>query len=372
MYFLRKIFDKWVKKQHGKKFFNKNDGYHNYFVVEWDKYANHILNLINHRNIFVRTWARHKFRIDQDKEAKGKLIDEILPYGYFVDDYKGHRKFVGRCHTKYAKRLYYGFFPIWWTLHFIDWLLLERFEMLPNFGFTTLTQYPQAGMGGANVTCDGIVRRSSVDETFATIRAGAGTHVDDTANDYPAGMFASVTTNQFIHLYRSAFMFDLSAIAIGADTINSLVFSVYVNNYTNGLGNDVNYIVDVTPTANNTLATGDYGNFTTTLLSDGNITDNAPTNGAYNGLTFNATGLSKIANITKIGMRGGWDKNNSFAGSWSNGLRSSLTIYFADQTGTTTDPKVDVDYTLLIPTTNYLRDRGRSRIKLNVPFSLVN
>src|SRR5690606_27624036 len=78
-----------------------------------------------------------------------------------------------RSNNKFALRLYHAFKPVWWTMHFIDWLLLDRFQFLNrfNFGFATLVQYP--GSIGSNNPCDGTVARDGVNQTFTNIQTGA-------------------------------------------------------------------------------------------------------------------------------------------------------------------------------------------------------
>jgi len=331
----------WKLKRHIQKFGSKNNGYFNYFNKDWfEEHQNTLIWLLNHW--LLKYWLRWILRIHKDCKFS-EYIDEIKPHTYRISLGNDIYRSDFRTHQKFSKRIYYAFRPVWYFAHFFDWVLLDRFEPVPNFGFSTLTAYPDASSG--STTCDGVVARKNVDETFATIRAGAGTHVDNTtATDYPCGFIDSSTTNQFVHLLRSIFTFDTSTVV---PTISSTVFSIYVNNYVFTIGNDTNVIVDVSPTANNSFVAGDFNTFTTTTLSDGNIPDNTPTNNAYNSLTFNATGNSKVGAITKVGMRSGWDNANSFGGSWvSVDSRSTLTIYYADQTGTSNDPKLVVTYTI--------------------------
>lgn len=49
-----------------------------------------------------------------------------------------------RTHDKFSKRLYYAFYPLWWTLHQWDTLFANNFAPQLNFGFDTLTAYPDA------------------------------------------------------------------------------------------------------------------------------------------------------------------------------------------------------------------------------------
>src|SRR3990167_2046905 len=86
-----------------------------------------------------------------------KDIIELYPHyyawregAYIKRDFRGNNKF--------ARRLYFAFKPLWWLLHFWDWLTspVPRW----NLGFdTTPNLFPDAGSGGT--TCDGEVQYSA-------------------------------------------------------------------------------------------------------------------------------------------------------------------------------------------------------------------
>src|SRR5258708_5424922 len=100
-----------------------------------------------HQNILL--WLlkfqifRHILRIDTDKP-----VVKIEPHAFTVYLGKKGNKLQFqtdfRTHWKYSKRLYYAFKPLWWTIHFWDWLIADRFIPQWSYGFSTLTAFPDA------------------------------------------------------------------------------------------------------------------------------------------------------------------------------------------------------------------------------------
>lgn len=207
---------------------------------------------------------------------------------------------------------------------------------------TTLVVYPDADP--ESTTIDGHVRRSGVDETWATIRAGAGTNQSSTsASQAMAQLTASTTSNQFERLVRGIFLFDTSSIG-ASDTVTSATLSIYGSAKAAGLGStglDFD-IVTSNPASNTALAGSDYANLGGTPLAS--VAYASYSTGAYNDFSLAPADVTK-AGISKFGCRLSWDVDNSFGGSWSSGASTSFHCHNADQTGTTQDPKLTVIYT---------------------------
>lgn len=143
--------------------------------------------------------------------------------------------------------------------------------------------------------------------TFADIRAGAGTTVDDSITSASLGRIRCYTTNlNYDRFYRSIFLFDTSPLPDDA-IIDSATVSFAIVSMGNTLGlSDANAgvaIVDSTPASNTALATADYQQLGTTRLA---------TDVAYNDIsltriywTLNAAGIAAInlTGITKLGTR---------------------------------------------------------------------
>jgi hypothetical protein len=216
---------------------------------------------------------------------------------------------------------------------------------------STLTVYPQAGQGGSNVTTDDWVNRSvgaGSEEDWATIRDSAGTgasaNIDDST--YADLYVASDTpTNKYRRLKRAIFTFDTSSLTSGA-TISAAVLSLRGTGVTNTLGSPDLDIVSATPASNNTVAAADYSQLGTTDL--GHIAIGDYSTSAYNNITLNASGIAAISKtgVTPFGTRLSWDTDNSFGGTWATNKSAQFNGRFADYTGTTSDPKLVVTYTV--------------------------
>ena len=206
-------------------------------------------------------------------------------------------------------------------------------------GDPTLTTYPDADP--ETTTVDGHTRRGGVNETFSTIRAGAGTaNSSATALENCAQLTATTTTNQYSALRRSIYLFDTSSIASG-NTISSATLSLYGAAKENGLGSPELDVVSSNPASNTTLVNADHATLGTTVY--GGVVYDSFSTSAYNDMSLDSAAVTK-AGITKLGVRLNWDTDNSFGGTWASGAASSFQAYTADQSGTTNDPKLVVVY----------------------------
>lgn len=338
-----------------KKSQNKNIGPFLAFDENW---------FIKHQKILVwalnapiiKHWTRWIFRITKQDHS---IQDRI--YGISTNRFYKSVKIVEdkievtvdfRTHHKYAKRVYYAFKPIWWTLHYWDLLLADEllpkisFGLLPNlsFGFTTLTAFPDPNP--ETTTVDGFVNRGGVNETLATIRAGAGNGVGDVSTaDLICYIAPTATSNQYSDCYRSIFLFDTSAIP-DTNTISAAVLSLA------GMGSvgadNLTQTVEIvlsTPASNTGLVAADYNQVGSVRQATG-IAASAynNTDGTYNNFTLNATGISNVSKtgVSKFGGAFSGDIDNSIT--WANNAGSYKYCYYADQAGTTTDPKLVVTY----------------------------
>lgn len=221
------------------------------------------------------------------------------------------------------------------------------FSVIPS---TVTTVYPDPNPETTSV--DGTVYRFGVDETFGTIRGGAGNGFNDSAvQDSVAAVRTSTTTDQFSRLLRGIYLFDTSSIPDG-DTINSATISFYgqaaASNIPLNATDRILHVVASTPASDTALANADYGNLGTTSFGSfdpGASFANWSTTG-YNDITLNASGLAAISKtgISKFGTRFECDRANSFTTTWSSDQPDSLDNYMADQAGTANDPKLVVTH----------------------------
>lgn len=207
---------------------------------------------------------------------------------------------------------------------------------------TTTIVYPDAGTGGTTV--DGHVRRSSVSESFSAIRTGSGvSHADTTAvmNAVQLTADTSPNTDKYTVLRRSIFTFNTTAVP-ATDVISAVTFSLYGSAKSNGLGSPDLDVVSATPAANNDLVNADYAytNFGTSPY--GSVAYGSYSTAGYNDIAC-STGCVTPEGITRLGVRTSWDTDNS-APTWSSGAASYYECYFADQAGTTNDPKLTVEH----------------------------
>lgn len=144
-------------------------------------------------------------------------------------------------------------------------------------------------------------------------------------------------------LRRAYFPFDLSSLS--GITVSAATLSVF--HLAEDDANDQNTgIVTSAQASGTTLATGDYDALGTTYISD-TISTNSYTGSAYNAFTLDATGRTQLetdaGGYTMFGLVTEADRSNTAPGS-SEFYR--INIYFADQTGTANDPKLDITYTV--------------------------
>jgi len=193
---------------------------------------------------------------------------------------------------------------------------------------------------------DGTVDRGGVNETFGTIRGGAGTSSSDTVGSGSGvpRLSATTTTDQYSLLTRGIYLFDTSSLGAGA-IISAATFSLYIDGASNAFSAALN-VTSSAPASNTALVSGDYavaGFGGTDFATD--ITIASLTINQYTDWTLNATGIAAISltGITKFACRFTHDIDNT-APTWSSGADAFITPHFADGTN---KPKLTVTYTPL-------------------------
>lgn len=220
----------------------------------------------------------------------------------------------------------------------------EGSSIVPGKTSRTVTVVsPVAGTGTAPV--DGRTGRTGVDETWATIRAGAGNESSDTANIFAAPIvYASTTTDQFQRIRRVILGFPTSA--VGSDVVSAAVLQIYGQDTDNGLGDGETGIVSCAIGDESALADSDYAvaNFGGTDFAT-RIGGAAWDTGGLNDFDLNASGIAHIngAGNTMFGQRLGWDIDDS-APTWSSNVFTLIAGHAVDNTGTTTDPVLTITH----------------------------
>lgn len=310
------------------------------FSKEW--FAKHQKILLTFSNTLI---GRCILRIHGDRSSVGKnKIVKIMPNS--ITWISGHEyKTEFRTHDKFGKRLYYTFKPFWYLIHSWDQIANAMRQPEWNLGFDTLTEYPVAG---STTPCDGIISLVNQNTTLASLRNAANGNlaIADTEFDAHVRLASSTTTNQFKTITRGIFNFDTSDLTSGA-TISDADISFYWYGRSTGLGSDSVHVVSATPASKGAIANGDYDDFGTTSFA--NIPSiSGATLGSYTDLDLDSNGEANInkTGVSTFGLRGGWELNNSFGGSWRSNVETRILGYFADYTGTTRGPKLVVTYTV--------------------------
>jgi hypothetical protein len=167
------------------------------------------------------------------------------------------------------------------------------------------TFYPDVSTG--STTVDGTVGRYDQTETWAQIRAGAGTKVFDNLTIAVEHTQFEANDATWKGLYRGIYLFDTSALPDGA-SISAATYS----NYGEGSARDVigisaNCKVNVVasnPATSNDLVAADFTTLGTTLFATA-IAYGSYNQDGYNDWALNASGIAAISDtgLTKLGLR---------------------------------------------------------------------
>lgn len=223
-----------------------------------------------------------------------------------------------------------------------------QYARIGHIGLTTTTVYPDPDP--ETTTVDG--HSSSYEQSSDW----------DTAHDYTTGNnltdsgttlpihYCRTNATPPIGILRLFYLYDTSA--VGTDTVSSATNSHYAVSKsapTSGVSTTA-VLVQSSPASNTVLVNADY---------DQCGAVNNPTEGAsrfdaytnwtlsqYNDISLNATGISWIdgSGVTKLGIRHENDADDATIG--TSKTAGNTSCYTADQTGTTTDPKLAVTHTV--------------------------
>lgn len=214
----------------------------------------------------------------------------------------------------------------------------------------TLTKYPDPDVEIATV--DGTVSRGLANpgESFSSLMSGAGNGKNDNgASDYFIFFACANASNNFRYNHKTIALFDTSSLTASA-SVSSASASFNGDTTDNGdsIGGFAIGLVSSNPASNTSLANSDYSNVGTTRYAN-DIAYSSWSTSSYNTYSMNATGISNISktSITKLGLGANYFIDNS-APTWVNNLTSRVWGKFAETTGTSTDPKLEVTYTTLI------------------------
>ena len=217
-------------------------------------------------------------------------------------------------------------------------MLLPVLPMSPLSGVasaTTTSFYSASGSGSGST--DGVVARHGVDETWATLRAGAGTAVSTVVNDLTVFIQSTTTSNQWQQINQSILTFDTSSLPNDA-IITSVTLSLYGETKTDNLSisPEIN-VYGASPASDDDLVTADYGTVGATAYCDtpiGYAGWNTGTPGTANTFIFNLSGIAAVSLVgdTKLGLRNNFDASGT-PPTWSSNKSSDINPWSADKGG---------------------------------------
>ncbi len=204
----------------------------------------------------------------------------------------------------------------------------------------TLTAYPDPS--SETVSFDGYLypwQYPNGAASWATCRTKTTTDTTDHASASGETVEASLASGKYYNL-KSQYLWDTSSIGAGS-TITSATASFFGTGTNNNSQSTYVALVVIT-TASNTgpsSADADPTNWSTTKQNQINIASWSTS--AYN--DYGSIDITKIlkTSITKFGLQSGCDIDNV-----APTVYNSTNTFWADQTGTTNDPKLVVNFTL--------------------------
>lgn len=322
----------------------------------------------------VGRWLRWVLCIRACDLGYRRRIVAIGPHYYTVAHADGTVTTDVRTHAKYGKRLYYAGLPVWRLAHAWDQWIANPFAPAWNLGFDTLTVYTDPDTGAGVYAGPGWDLPGSVTQNgFSNARNSADFNNATSALNYEgAAQIETRESNGIWGIKRGMWGFYLG-IPIGS--VESAVFSLYHINdsgaNTLNIDPEPRYgVYDFTP-ADPTRVNGttDWQACGTTLLSDDILigSDVSPElHNQYVSHTLNATGRAKVGLLDYFicCMREIDHDVADVAPTWTTAFQySRLVCYYADQTGSSTDPKLEITYTPASP----LPPRNRLRPRIFAP-----
>ena len=209
-------------------------------------------------------------------------------------------------------------------------------------GNTTSTFYPDAGTGVTTV--DGKVDNFNI-SGWSTVRDGAtGSAVSAIATSIGDYMWRLISGKYYVS--RLFWGFDTSA--LGTDSVDSATFSLYQKSGGSNPGSYLQTLSGATLDSNSNLTTSDWDSYDTLNSPTEFITRiefPVGANDEYKSMVLNASGESYInkTGITEFVMRWVGDTDNT-APTTSDNTNLNGCLHFADETGTTKDPKLVVEH----------------------------
>ena len=201
---------------------------------------------------------------------------------------------------------------------------------------------------------DAQVGRANGNESWATIRDSAGTALNRTGTT--ANTLIVTNAGVFFQLYRSIFIFDLSALPDHA-TISAITLSLYgTQKETHPSYSPTLNLYDATPASTTTLVAADYSTVGTTAYATAK-TYAAFDDSGYNAFALNSAGIAAAQAAYAAGTKfsvGAREATYDAADNEPTVYGTDVMVFQVstrDQSGTGQDPKIVVTYTVTFTAT---------------------
>jgi len=239
----------------------------------------------------------------------------------------------------------------------------------------TATFYPDPDPETSSV--DGMVEQyqgTSTGVSWAILRTGFGTGAVDSVSSENCFYVAShsSTSNTWIRLRRSIFLFDTSALPDSA-VISAAILSIRGAPKYDGLGITPNInVYSAAPASDIGLVAGDFDSLGSTAFSTAISYANWITNG-YNNFTLNSNGIAAISktDVTKFGLRNAQYDVSGTAPTWSAGAYTELGCYYAEY-GISRAPMLVVTYTAPVTAPNVITNTANISLSTDQATATLN
>lgn len=195
---------------------------------------------------------------------------------------------------------------------------------------------------------DGLLVRTSTENTFTSYRGGAGNSITSDATISRPRLHSTTTSDKYDTLARIYFVFNTSVLGSSA-SISSAVFGAYGHMTTSiTLGDTGQGITGFTPATEGSVIVEDFNTFSDTRYAP-DILVSVWSTSSYNNFTFNANGLNAInkTGYTNIMERLAWDIDNS-SPTWVSSATTGAYSQMVEH-GTTVRPFLEITYTTGVP-----------------------
>ncbi len=296
----------------------------------------------------IGRWFRWVLCIRASDIGYAREIVAIYSHAYEVQNADGSQTIEIRTHAKYAKRLFHAFRWLWLLCHAWDLGVANRWCHALNFGFDSLTAFPEANEPAVLVEDSYLtLTPGGAGSSFATLVSTSTASSKIGGSSFSAALVGGSSSDLFSRLNRIFTAFDTSVLP-PASAISSATVSYLGQTKANQLGSTGIAIVDALVADNANVDVSEFGAIGAVKFAEKNYADIVADFATYNDFSLNAAGIAAIQpyGATTLAAILQWDFDQSFGGAWAaDPNKSEVTFASADTPGTTQDPKLAITYT---------------------------